>query len=412
MRTFTAILAIGAFCVGTAVPAAAFAEDANAVASKPAELARDAIDPYSPARERTRFLKNAGVDNELDGKEFVATQGKENAFARSWDSWDALKKYDKDNNGSIDWFEADAYRRAVRKQVLDALDANKDGRLKGDERDKLNKALAAGRLPGKLATTSGQTGRPAIRGGIDDETRKQYDADGDGKLSRDEMRQLWKDRQADFVKKHDADGDGKLNEEEMKAAGQTIMNAAKSRLEQRMIRQYDKNGDGQLNEEENAAFEAAKKKMEDRLADWKKRAEEMRDEMIKKYDTDGDGKLSQEERQAARETARAEWVKKYDTDGDGKLSREERRAAWEQRRQAAILRRYDKDGDGELSEEEKAAYEAARKARRERIKKWRDRLRGGSDDGDSSTSSSAESSDGPITVVENDGDSATIIIGR
>lgn len=412
MKRITAILALSFCCAWAGAPGDAFGDDANQAANKPADLARDAIDPYVPARERTRFLKNAGVDNELDAKEFAATQGKKNAFARTWDRWDALVKYDKDKNGTIDWFEADACRRAVRKRVLAALDANKDGRLTGDERDALNKSLASGKLPGQAAAIAQGTQPARRRGALDDETRKKYDADGDGKLSRDEMRRLWKDRQAAFVQKHDADGDGKLNEDEMKAAGKAVMETFKGRMEQRMIRQYDTDGDGELNEEENAAYEAAKKKMEDRLADWKKRAAEKRAEMIKKYDTDGDGAISEDERRAAREAARAGMLKKYDTDGDGKISREERRAAWKERRQEFILRRYDADGDGELSEEEKAKHQADREAIRKRIRQWRQRTGRGNDDGDSSSSSSGESSDGPINVTQNEDGTATVIIGR
>ncbi len=409
MKRFTAILALGFCCAWVATPVDALADDADQKAKKPADLARDAIAPYVPARERTRFLKNAGVDNELDAKEFAATQGKKNAFARTWDSWDALVKYDKDNNRTIDWFEADAYRRAGRKRVLAALDANKDGRLTGDERDKLNKSLASGRLPGKAAAPAQGTQPVRRQGALDDETRKKYDADADGKLSRDEMRRLWKDRQAAFVQKHDADGDGKLNEEEMKAATKAAFEIVKSRVQQRMMRRYDTDGDGELSEEENAAYEAAKKKTEERIAAFKQKAEKRRDEMIEKYDTDGDGAISEDERRAAREAARAEIIEKYDTDGDGKVSREERRAAWKERRQKYILRRYDADGDGELNEDERAKYEAARKAWRERMEKWRQRRR--SRDEDNRSSSSESSSDGPIKVVESKDGTATVVIG-
>lgn len=411
MREFTAVLAASFCCVSLALPCLARAADANASAKKPAELAKDVIDPYVPARERSRFLKNAGVDNELDAKEFAATQGKKGAFARKWDSWEALKQYDKDNNGSIDWFEADAYRRAIRKDVLAALDANRDGRLKGDERDALNKALANGKLPAKATAASSQG--PIGRRAVDEETRKKYDADGDGKLSRDEMQQMWKDRKEAFVKKHDTDGDGKLNEEEMKAAGEAMAKAVKSRLEQRMMRKYDKNNDGELDEEENAAYEAAKAKVEERIATWRKKAEERRAELVEKYDTDGDGQLSAAEKQAAREAIRAKQIEKYDTDGDGELSREERRAAWKARRKKWILRRYDKDGDGELNEEEQAAYEAARQKRRERIRKWRERMKERRQDGgEGSSKSSSQSSEGPITVTESDDGTATVIVGQ
>ena len=50
---------------------------------------------------------------------------------------------------------------------------------------------------------------------------KKFDKDGDGKLSREERRAIYKaeeKRKFEFIKKFDKDGDGKLSREEEKAA--------------------------------------------------------------------------------------------------------------------------------------------------------------------------------------------------
>ncbi|HUS91106.1 MAG TPA: hypothetical protein VM695_04610 [Phycisphaerae bacterium] len=117
-------------------------------AAKPVEdLAKGPVDPYESVQERSRFFKVAGVDNELDKKEFEAARGKPDSFVRSFDRWEGLLPYDKNSNATIDWFEAEAYRKAVRERVLKAFDANKDGKLAEDEREKVNRLLASGRLP-------------------------------------------------------------------------------------------------------------------------------------------------------------------------------------------------------------------------------------------------------------------------
>ena len=85
---------------------------------------------------------------------------------------------------------------------------------------------------------------------------------------------------AEMVKQFDKDGDGKLSDEERKA----MHEAGKAKREERqkaMIAKFDKDGDGKLNDEERAAAKAAHEA-----------------EMIKKFDKDGDGKLSDEERAA------------------------------------------------------------------------------------------------------------------
>jgi hypothetical protein len=84
----------------------------------------------------------------------------------------------------------------------------------------------------------------------------------------------------ELVKEFDKDGDGKLSEDERKA----MHEAVRARMEERrkeMLAKYDTDGDGKLSPEEEA-----------------KAREARRAEMLKKYDKDGDGQLSEEERAA------------------------------------------------------------------------------------------------------------------
>lgn len=82
---------------------------------------------------------------------------------------------------------------------------------------------------------------------------KEFDKDGDGKLSEEErtemrtvMSERRKARHAEVLKRFDADGDGKLSEEERKTAHDTIL--------KEMLVKYDANGNGELDREEHRAM--------------------------------------------------------------------------------------------------------------------------------------------------------------
>lgn len=115
---------------------------------------------YNPVVERTKFYAAAGPDSELDAKEFAAARGKAGRFIRKSDKWTALIKFDADGSKTIDWFEADAYRRSLGKRMhpkittidgreiltfrdnthiiwarlMQKYDKNRDGKLTGNER--------------------------------------------------------------------------------------------------------------------------------------------------------------------------------------------------------------------------------------------------------------------------------------
>ncbi len=393
---------------------------ASAPASRPAsqpvvDLLKGAIDPYDAVSERNRFLTAAGVDNELDEKEFNADRQKASPFARAFDQWGDILKHDINGNKTIDWFEADAYRQGLRKRLVAAFDTNKDGKLAGDERLLASAALAGGDIRQVAGRpTSGPAGNVAWGRGGDDNNRwrggggfgggggmsgstlgndpndpapyyspdyralmKEYDADGDGKMSADEWNPLnqhvTEERQKWELAHYDTDRDGKISDDERAAMQKEATDWGKRRMERYnkdMLAKYDADGDGKVSDEERRAM----------WTDQMRQFEKANWEQYKKWDADGDGELSGEERKTmqqelSRQMEKANWkyFEKYDADGDGELSDDERTAMREDQRrqmekaQAEMVKKYDADGDGKLSDDER------RTMMEEIQKQWRGR---------------------------------------
>ncbi len=115
---------------------------------------------YNPGVERTKFFAAAGKDSELTDKEFNADRSKGNGFVRKTDSWSTMLRYDKDRNKTIDWFEADAYRRSQYKTT-------------GVQVTTLGGAVATGGTTDYSKMSKGQIWAAMT---------KKYDRDGNGKL--------------------------------------------------------------------------------------------------------------------------------------------------------------------------------------------------------------------------------------
>jgi hypothetical protein len=261
---------------------------AAVVTAQPAEpkadWARGAVDPLHLGAQRTRFLLAAGVDSELSREEFEADAKNAEAFVRPFDRWEDLIRFDRNSNGTIDWFEAAMYREDVRARVLAAFDGDGNGRLTGAERQAANAALATGRVPGSRGAgpAAGETAPPG---------------NGPARPSLDEAQRR------------------RLAEE------------SRARFEQMSIRRFDRNRDGRLDASERVEMERV-------AEDHRRQAEERRREFLARYDTDGDGQLSESEMRAARqdfvrraEERRRQILARYDSDGDGVLSEQERDAA-------------------------------------------------------------------------------------
>ena len=285
---------------------------------------------YNPVAERAKFFKAAGKDSELDSKEFAVDHGKTAGFVRKTDTWAAISKYDKNKNKTIDWFEADAFRRSLT----------------------IKKTVTITTIDGRPVGDGGRT-RPDGRG--------------------DPRRGGWQPS-AEAIKAHDKDKDGKLNETERRA----YFEARRNEWRQRMIDRYDTNKDGQVDEKErNAAREA-----------WRKRQlEERAKRHFERFDANKNGKLEPDEQtaldahnkeheerdareRADRERRRKEFMKIHDKDGDGEISEKEREGIREyyrkraEERRAEAVKRFDKDGDGQLNDEERAAMYREFRSRR------------------------------------------------
>lgn len=316
---------------------------------KPAtpDLARGAVDPFDAGGQRAKFFRATGVDYELDADEFKAAAAVTGGFAQPFDRWEALVRFDKDGNGTLDWSEASAYREDLRGRFLAAYDADKNGKLNSAERDKANEALAAGRLPEPIKVAT--DGAPSVAAPADlapgaaqapqfqqlrEEMTRKHDKDGDGELTgeertaaRAEVRQTM-ERQ--FVERFDTNGDGQLDDSERQQARESF----RARREQRFQERFDADGDGQLSDAEKAEMETARERFRQR-GEWRRRA-------VEEFDKDGDGELNEQEREAADKALRQrgdEWrrraVEEFDKDGDGELNEQEREAARESYRRRA-----------------------------------------------------------------------------
>jgi len=317
-RSAAAFLAVVAVLASTVAVSGAPEAAARPSVKKPApKLCLGAVDPFDRAVQKTGFFAIAGKDGELTGEEFRDASEKEmstKTFLRSFDTYAAMLRFDKDKNSKIDWVEAQAYRLDLRKRVMSAFDANKDSRLKGPERQAANRALASGKFA-----------RGAARGG---------------------------GARAGFMEKYDTDGDGRLSEDERKAMGEAFR--------KRSIGKYDKDGDGKLSEEERNAMR------KDRGGIWMAATERWR---LQHFDLDGDGKLSEAEEAEQREfqgqfraMGKSLDVQFNDLDGDGEVSTEERRKIGREWRKSAVQMMVlaatymDRDGDGQVSDEERAGF--------------------------------------------------------
>lgn len=376
---------------------AAPAEAPTASAVKPAaDLCKGVVDPYDPVSERARFFKAAGVDNELSAAEFTTARGAPDSFVRPFDKWTALLAFDKNTNQTLDWFEADAYRRNVRQRMLDAFDTNKNGSLQGDERTAANKALAGGKIPATKTDTPPRSRSPYARGTHPNlppappspywrpdrntytELRKKLDTDGDGRLTREqwreyskalrEMRTKWQ------LEQYDANNDGTLDEKEREAQRAKYREYSAAMARRSELYSWDKNRNGKLDPEEKAALLEYKERVRKQAAEGRARYEAM----VKKHDADGDGKLNTEERKAYYEDYRQQAeLRRWDTDKDGQLSeaeaaaRDKQKAEWKRRADAYrknYLAKWDKDGDGKVSREESQAR--YKEYRRKRLERW------------------------------------------
>ena len=136
-------------------PAKKAKKDIKPLSAKEAKnFLQGAINPYVPGKERAKFLRAAGVDTELTLKELEANREDKESFIRKYDNIKNITQFDRDKNKKINWFEADAYRRALRAAVVKTYDKNKNNKLNGEEVVTAANALNAGNVPNVKAMTA------------------------------------------------------------------------------------------------------------------------------------------------------------------------------------------------------------------------------------------------------------------
>lgn len=153
--------------------------------------------------------------------------------------------------------------------------------------------------------------------------------------AREMFRSLDIDTKIQLMKQFDADGDGRLNREERMAAIRTLrgkvadLDGIRKKHARDIIAKFDLDGDGKLDETEMCSFLDEQRKMFEASRAHRGRNFAVPKEVLAKFDLDGDGKLSRDERRNMMKFAqekRAALIKKYDTNGDGVLDEHERNA--------------------------------------------------------------------------------------
>ena len=250
---------------------------------------------------------------------------------------------------------------------FERLDANADGKLTKEELpEQMAEKIMEGDADGDGVVTKeefeaarekmrGRRGERHGQGGADlGAFFDRFDANEDGKLTKDEL----PERAADRIMKADADGDGAVTKEELEAAREKMGGGRGEGGPDvgAFFDRFDANEDGKLTKDE----------LPEQLA-----------ERIMKADADGDGAVTKEELEAAREKMGGQrggdgerggrgkrggqgqgghgvgaLLDRFDANEDGKLTKDEL-----PERAAEKIMQADADGDGAVTKEE---LEAAR----------------------------------------------------
>ncbi len=339
------------------------------------DLLNRRLDPFDHMSQRSGFLTVAGMDMELSAAEFQADQEGRKQFVQVFDRWQEMLRHDRNGNRMLDFFEAEAYRRAMRRSLLRRFDKNGDGHLRGEERPPANAFLASGRFPGETAGKEQPGGPQAAPGGAAAESGegqfremmfKQYDKDGDGELSEAEWEAARADQQRlhreQLLRQWDTDGDGELSEAERQAMRESRRAAGKPwerRGKAFMLKHFDLDDDGELSDEEKDKMRQFGQRFRQVAQGWERRV----------MDMDRDGQVTETERRMGRlkyapvmfsmMQSAEQWM---DTDGDGQVSPDERTTFMRNAANRAfdyfadLTEDFDVNGNGRLDESEHDAF--------------------------------------------------------
>jgi Ca2+-binding EF-hand superfamily protein len=262
------------------------------------DLLHSAIDPLHDGDERRRFLRAAGVDSEMNEQEFDIDQARAGGFARTFDRWSTLLRFDRNQGGTIDWLEVSKYREAIRTLVLQRFDSDGNGRLTGKER---------------LDAIAFVTSHPLT------------------------------------VERNDPADDYRRYVEVLRMGNSLQRNEAHLRLMQQALARATEMG---LSRNQIDQIEEAVQTASQNL--------EALQQQLDENDLDGDGEISPEERRRARQArhdaALAEHLTRYDANTNGRIDREEYEE-YRRDRDRALIRDFDCNGNGVLNDSEREEWE-------------------------------------------------------
>jgi len=334
-------------CFASLAAVMAFSVLADDAAVK-ADALTNTVDPYNVADQKTKFTKLSGNTGELDAKTFDADRKAGGNLVMPFEKWETAAAFDKNKNSTLDWFEFDAYRQAMRKAVLAACDKNKDGKLTGDERAIALKLLAEGKLeikpeperPVAMPPMAGPFGggAPAAGGGPDRNAIEQMHLDFRTRM--DEIN----GRIATLNKRMETEK-GTLSAEERQALAKAIDDAVAE--SDRAVEEFRK--------AMSTATRSKEQQARDREQAWNGLPKSLQGFLARNAGVDGDGNLDDAKREAAfafmmdLNRANTSWTSMMNPKDATPEQQMETMKKWQPvivNLQKDMLKRVDPDGDG------------------------------------------------------------------
>lgn len=239
-----------------------------------------------------------------------------------------FQKADADKDGKVTFEELKAVAPEMTREKFDAMDKNKDGALTPEDRPAHAAGPGGGHLMQMLKDMDADGNQKltleeikAKRPGFPDEMFKSMDTNKDGVLSKDDHPMMAgpgspREMLKELFAKADADKDGKLTYDEIKAV--------RPKFPEEIFKRMDTNKDGVLSKEDRPAgppetAQAPAAEQPAQAAAPKPRLN------LKEADTNGDGRVTLEEAQKAMPAMTPEKFKRMDRNADGAITKEDRK---------------------------------------------------------------------------------------